>query len=781
MIGIRGLDKYFFKGRRNENHVLKNISLEFADTGLVCILGESGSGKTTLLNTIGGLDTFEAGTISVDGDEFDGCHLRKSERIRNRDFGYIFQNYYLLSEHTVFYNVNLALNMSDLSDEEREERVNYVLDMLGMKKYRKKLVSQLSGGQQQRVSIARALVKSPRVILADEPTGNLDEENTINTMNILKNISKECLVILVSHEKAIAHFYADRIIEVCDGEIIKDYENVGTGSYRRMDDMNIYLGDLSENMVQLQELDIHLYSDEIEAAAGGDGESRSSGLIRLNLAWRDGKLYIDTPETIPLVLAGENAGVQMIDGKRKKLEKESVEEVRYQLPVLQEGHISRLSFQEIWRLAVENLRMMGKRQIFLAGILAVSAVLMVLCLADYVTQRSVDKQSVVWDDSHYLTVSMNTVRDYEDAQTREKRREFIENYVLQGEYTDVFVNTSGVLSLAYSGFKQLELAGGKLDEYALVSEKHLNEDMLVYGRMPENRDEIVADRWLLQKFAKSDSLLSSLYQKEEAFLGVQVQTVMNDVVLTIVGISDCQEPDIFINDNLALGMDYSGYNVMSAADLQEMFPGKYDDFTLEANEIADKTIAAESAMQETMEEASPVSWLEEILSGYGQKTEEEFRVKCTLDDTISADYVVSDEICEKLKLQRLITGHQFKVYTDDIEGAKAYFEQAGEGYKEYFDLRTNYGYGEQMRQYEESRTVDINSKMIAAAIVFLLSVLMIYFTIKSNAVSRSEELTVYRLLGIARGSIIKAYITEMLLITLYTCIPTVLVTTGVIK
>lgn len=131
-----------------------------------------------------------------------------------------------------------------------------------------------------------------------------------------------------------------------------------------MDDMNIYLGDLSENMVQLQELDIHLYSDEIEAAAGGDGESRSSGLIRLNLAWRDGKLYIDTPETIPLMLAGENAGVQMIDGKRKKLEKESVEEVRYQLPVLQEGHISRLSFQEIWRLAVENLRMMGKRQIF---------------------------------------------------------------------------------------------------------------------------------------------------------------------------------------------------------------------------------------------------------------------------------------------------------------------------------------------------------------------------------------------------------------------------------
>ena len=183
MIGIKGLDKYFNKGKRNENHVLKNISLEFADTGMVCILGESGSGKTTLLNAIGGLDTFGTGAVQVDEDTFDGRHLKRSEKIRNQKFGYIFQNYYLLPEHTVYYNVNLALNMSDLTEEQREERVDYVLDILGMKKYKKKLVSQLSGGQQQRVSIARALVKSPKVILADEPTGNLAEENTLNPMD----------------------------------------------------------------------------------------------------------------------------------------------------------------------------------------------------------------------------------------------------------------------------------------------------------------------------------------------------------------------------------------------------------------------------------------------------------------------------------------------------------------------------------------------------------------------------------------------------------------------
>lgn len=123
------------------------------------------------------------------------------EPIRNNSFDYIFQNYYLLKDYSVSYNIKLALNRYDLTEEEKEERVDYVLNTLGIGKYKKKTVSKLSGGQQQRVSIARALVKSPDVIFADEPTGNLDEENTIRTMSILKNISKECLVLLVTHEK----------------------------------------------------------------------------------------------------------------------------------------------------------------------------------------------------------------------------------------------------------------------------------------------------------------------------------------------------------------------------------------------------------------------------------------------------------------------------------------------------------------------------------------------------------------------------------------------------
>jgi putative ABC transport system permease protein len=168
MIKVNQLEKYFNKGKNNELHALKGVSVTFEDKGLVCILGESGSGKTTLLNAIGGLDTFQGGSMEIEGITLNKYDPKAVEKIRNDKYGYIFQNYYLLQDYTVAYNVKLALNTFDISEEEKDERVEYVLQKLDIAKYKKKLVSQLSGGQQQRVSIARALVKSPKIILADD-------------------------------------------------------------------------------------------------------------------------------------------------------------------------------------------------------------------------------------------------------------------------------------------------------------------------------------------------------------------------------------------------------------------------------------------------------------------------------------------------------------------------------------------------------------------------------------------------------------------------------------
>ena len=240
MIKVKEFNKYYNRHSQNEIHVINNSTLELPDTGLVCILGESGSGKTTLMNAIGGLDNFDSGSLTVDDIEIKKYSQSKIDKIRNEKYGYIFQNYYLLQDRTVYYNIELALNMYDLTHEQKEERILYVLKAVGMEKYRKRKISQLSGGQQQRIAIARALAKTPNIIFADEPTGNLDEKNTIQIMNIIKKISHNCLVVLVTHEKRIAEFYADRIIKIEDGKIIYDEQYSSNGIISKMIIIFIY-------------------------------------------------------------------------------------------------------------------------------------------------------------------------------------------------------------------------------------------------------------------------------------------------------------------------------------------------------------------------------------------------------------------------------------------------------------------------------------------------------------------------------------------------------------
>ena len=236
--------------------VLKGISTG-VEKGEMCVIqGTSGSGKSTFLNCVGGLDTVESGSICVDGTEIVGLKQNELSEYRRANLGFIFQFYNLVPNLTVKENIQVCEYLTDqplsLSD---------LLETLGLTEHQNKFPAQLSGGQQQRVSIARALVKSPDIILADEPTGNLDEENTLNTMSILKSISKECLVILVSHEKAIAKFFADRIIEIRDGEIVKDYANDAKGAYQKMDDANIYLKDMERQEIDDEFINLSLYRE----------------------------------------------------------------------------------------------------------------------------------------------------------------------------------------------------------------------------------------------------------------------------------------------------------------------------------------------------------------------------------------------------------------------------------------------------------------------------------------------------------------------------------------
>lgn len=206
----------------NKVVALKGVSIDFRRSDLVSILGPSGCGKTTLLNIIGGLDKYTSGDLVINGTSTKDYNDRDWDTYRNHSVGFVFQTYNLIPHQTVLKNVELALTLSGVSKSERKERAIKALEEVGLKDKINKKPNQLSGGQMQRVAIARALVNNPEIILADEPTGALDTETSVQVMDILKNVSKDRLVIMVTHNPELAEKYSTRIVRLSDGLVVDD-------------------------------------------------------------------------------------------------------------------------------------------------------------------------------------------------------------------------------------------------------------------------------------------------------------------------------------------------------------------------------------------------------------------------------------------------------------------------------------------------------------------------------------------------------------------------------
>ena len=208
--------------KENVVHALKGVSLNFRESEFVAILGQSGCGKTTLLNIVGGLDRYTDGDLIIDGVSTKKYQDVDWDAYRNVRIGFIFQSYNLITHIDILSNVEMSLTLSGIPAKERKERALKALEEVGLKDQAHKKPNQLSGGQMQRVSIARALINNPNIILADEPTGALDSNTSIQIMDILKDIAKDRLVIMVTHNPELADQYATRIIRLSDGEVISD-------------------------------------------------------------------------------------------------------------------------------------------------------------------------------------------------------------------------------------------------------------------------------------------------------------------------------------------------------------------------------------------------------------------------------------------------------------------------------------------------------------------------------------------------------------------------------
>ena len=221
MLQIKNVKKSYTTGTFIQ-HALKGVSLDFRKNEFVAILGPSGSGKTTLLNIIGGLDRYDEGDLVINNKSTKKFKDTEWDAYRNNCIGFIFQSYNLISHITVLENVEMGMTLSGVSAKKRRKKALEVLDRVGLKEHAHKKPNQLSGGQMQRVAIARALANDPDIILADEPTGALDSKTSVQIMELISEIAKDKLVIMVTHNPELAKNYATRIIELKDGELISD-------------------------------------------------------------------------------------------------------------------------------------------------------------------------------------------------------------------------------------------------------------------------------------------------------------------------------------------------------------------------------------------------------------------------------------------------------------------------------------------------------------------------------------------------------------------------------
>ena len=221
MLELKCIAKSYTTGDFTQT-ALDGVSIAFRDNEFVAILGPSGSGKTTLLNIVGGLDHYDSGDLVIDGVSTKQYKDRDWDTYRNNRVGFVFQSYNLIPHQSVLANVELALTLSGVGRKERKARAMAALEEVGLKDHANKRPNQLSGGQAQRVAIARALVNNPTIVLADEPTGALDSKTSVDVMNLLTEIAKDRLVIMVTHNPELAERYANRTVQIADGRIIDD-------------------------------------------------------------------------------------------------------------------------------------------------------------------------------------------------------------------------------------------------------------------------------------------------------------------------------------------------------------------------------------------------------------------------------------------------------------------------------------------------------------------------------------------------------------------------------
>ena len=759
MMEIQNLNKTYDKKSRNANHVLHNVSLTLPDTGFICIVGASGCGKTSLLNAIGGLDDFDNGSISTGNITVTRSGTSAYEKERNNNFSYIFQNYYLLSEHSVAYNIYLGLHSLDLSHKEKLARVKESLEAVNMSRYARRSVSDLSGGQQQRVAIARALARRPKVIFADEPTGNLDEENTINICTLLRKISKTSLVVMVTHEQDTARFFADRIITLDDGCIISDETDWKRDHLSSGMNNTLYTEDFPSEQIDTDSIHIRILKEENAAP------------VNLTIAVLNDKIIIKTSDCRTISYSKPEEVPVLVEGARPVLTVESMDNTsdtdirhydsqKHPSTVAGKG----LSFSMMLKEAKSLVRKKSIQRRISSCFLIAMSILTVWIVGDYLTVASVDPHDFIVSDSHVLNMTVK----------RGPKLNASENYMVQKtldslyqdlEATGMDFKTLPIIgaSASFSAgiFPQLSGLSIKLNDFSYAPIDYLDESSLVYGRMPQNANEIVIDRWVLDKCLENDGVIQNIITDINQLLGTQLTFFKKKYAPTIVGICDGHEPTVYLPLVAFASVGNMGTETLLLSELQKMYPGTYDDVTLGADECIVITNNAGEG------------YLYRIGQTYNTNSLYKFKIADAFPIQGVTQYLVlSDEGVNTLLHSMNMMSVNPYFYTSDMQSFRSTLTHLLENqYKDLLIYQFDDLHGEAMAAYTDAATLKADARIIVTLSLIVISIIMLYLLQRSYVQQRLGMIAVYRLLGLPGRKLIGIFAMETLLSSLYCIVP----------
>ncbi len=754
--------------------VIKNISINFPNKGVIFLLGKSGCGKTTLLNLLGGIDTPTGGDIHLDGKKYSSMTEKQKDELRNADISFVFQDFNLLQDLNVLENVILPLKIQE--EDGKEDKTKYELAKDVLKKvdligYEKRMPNELSGGQIQRVAIARAMIKSPRILLADEPTGNLDTANGKMVFEALRKNAESCLVIIVTHDEEAAYKYGDRVIHIEDGNIISDK--------------------------QLNEEDV-----EIEYSI-----YRNDKQVKTDISNPDNAQNVITTEINKYILENEDIDVKV---KLKKIKKDNKKD-NDNLSIRKEIKVKPFSTGEILRFSKNNMKN-HKKHIVITTLIMLLTIMLIMLSALLSKYDSLDPIEKYLNEYKVDRLSLYTNATYTSTFGEEKLKELSVGKYFDATLEDKLLdNRIKVVEDEYIDYNMLFF--GYCNVFLLNGDYGICEDIVI------GKDEVVITEYVAESIGMGDNPVGkkmtiglkeytviacidsvdnteltskfSLYDEQQDLYEIYYTANFFDVVF--INESDYVEARMadtrYISTECAdfLNYKYERYftkniAIGNVASLKEEAL-LYGEFPDEPNEIMISIdYAVENGLLVTEEQSSDEIMdmefeFKDIHNGYDNYFTDTINMKDYFDGKIkivgiyeaenySSDYMVNDEIYKKM-----LDDYYINYYYDR---SFLYVEP-----RDYIDVIAHIKtYSSEINEPSINKIYEFEDLLesIKKAIIFLLIVLssiaifMIYHNINISLIYNRKTIGVLRSIGVSKKCTIKIFLIEAFVICTLSCI-----------